>query len=163
MKGISRSFAPFTISTLVSPVSNKPSTSPSFVPLSSTTSRPTRSTQYSDPSSASPSASRGTATSEPRSASALSRSSQPASFATGPFECTSKSSSATSRQPSRDCNSHLGNVPSVSADSVNTFTFTQPLTPKAPTTRPITTRGDSAGATLLGGGLFLLAAGDLGL
>src|SRR6185369_9331873 len=49
-------------------------------------------------------------------------------------------------------------------ESVKAFTLTHPPRPKAPTTRPITTRGESAAGALLGrfGGLFLRAAGDFG-
>src|ERR1700682_1770408 len=162
-KGISRSRSPFTTMTLVSPVSKSPSTLPRDSPAVSTTSRPTRSTQYKLPSSASPSDSRGTATSHPRRRSAPSRSSQPASLATGPLEWTSKSSSAISRQPSLVRTSQCGKSPRLARSRVKGFILSQPCTPNGPTMRPITTRSASSfrDEELLGGGFLL--AGDFAL
>src|SRR5690349_1575786 len=169
MKGIIRSLVPDTTITPVSPVSKNPSTRPSTAPVASTTSRPTRSTRYNCPSSASPNAPRGIATSAPRILSAASRSSQPANFATGPFECTAKSSRDICSHPSRVCSTQRSKRARPPGDSVNGFTLSQPCTPKAPTTRPITTSCDSSpsngAASLrgLGGLRFGRLLGLLGL
>src|SRR5207253_2696222 len=137
-------------------------TCPRLAPVRSTTSSPTRSIRYIHPSPASPSASRRTATSRPRSRSAPSRSSHPASFATGPRECTAKSSIAISRQSPGEPTSQRRCAPSAPGAAVKAFTFTQPLIPNAPTMRAMTTGSD---ASLLGWGFgfargFVLATLD---